>query len=111
MKTMKSTPERKKMIEKMLEIAREDAPWVWGFHPKSLALSQQWYKNVLPNAMANNTLKYKRIDAKLRVEKQKEWNQPVILPLVLFLLFLIVGAVILYKIYQNRQKAVVVEEH
>jgi len=108
-KTMRNTPERKEKIEEMLQIAREDAPWVWGFYPKSLALSHQWFKNVLPNAMANNTLKYKRIDAKLRAQKQKAWNQPVILPLILFFLFIIVGGYILHKIYQNRQKAVIRE--
>ena len=109
-KTMKNSPIRKEKIEKMLKIAREDAPWVWGFHPKSLALSQAWFKNVLPNAMANNTLKYKRIDAKLRVQKQKEWNQPVILPLVLFVLFMILAGFLLHKVYQNRQKSVIKEE-
>jgi ABC-type transport system substrate-binding protein len=109
-KTMKNSPLRKEKIEKMLKIAREDAPWVWGFHPKSLALSHAWFKNVLPNAMANNTLKYKRIDAKLRVKKQKEWNQPVILPLILFVLFLLVSAYLLHKVYQNRQKSVIREE-
>jgi len=109
-KTMKNSPQRKEKIEKMLQIAREDAPWVWGFHPKSLSLSHSWYKNVLPNAMANNTLKYKRIDAKLRTEKQKEWNQPVILPLVLFFLLLLLSSLVLYKIYKNRQKAVIREE-
>ena len=40
-----------------------DAPWVWGLHPTSMALFHAWYKNVLPHAMANNTLKYKRVDA------------------------------------------------
>ncbi len=108
-KTMRNTPERKEKIEEMLEIAREDAPWVWGFHPKSLTLSHQWFQNVLPNAMANNTLKYKRIDAKLRVRKQKEWNQPVILPLILLFLLILVGGYVLHKIYQSRQKAVIRE--
>ncbi len=108
-KTMKNSPERKEKIEEMLKIVREDAPWVWGVHPKSLTLSQQWFKNVQPNAMANNTLKYKRIDAKLRVQKQKEWNQPVILPLILLFLFILAGGYILHKIYQTRQKAVIRE--
>ena len=110
MKTMKNSAERKRIIDEMLKIAREDAPWVWGFYPKSLALSQSWYKNVLPNAMANNTLKYKRIDAEERVEKQKEWNQPVILPLILFFLFLLIAGYLLHKVYQNRQKAVIRKE-
>jgi ABC-type transport system substrate-binding protein len=109
-KTMENSSLRKKKIEEMLKIVREDAPWVWGFHPKSLALFHQWYKNVLPNAMANNTLKYKKIDAKIRVEKQKEWNKPHILPLILFVLFVMLAAFLLHRIYKNRQKAVVRKE-
>ena len=106
-KIMKNSPLRLKKIKEMLDIAREDAPWVWGIHPKALALSHSWFKNILPNAMANNTLKYKRIDASLRAKKQEEWNQPVILPLVLFLLFPILMIYPLYRAYQGRQKAVI----
>ncbi len=110
MKTMENGEERKKVIEKMLDIVRVDAPWIWGVHPKSLALFHRWYKNVLPHAMANNTLKYKRIDAELRVKKQKEWNQPVILPLIIFVFIILLAAVLLRRIYQNRQKSVVKKE-
>ena len=109
-KTMKNTPVRKKKIEKMLEIVREDVPWIWGVHPKSLALFHQWYKNVFPNAMANNTLKYKRVDAQLRASRQKEWNQPAILPLIAFVFFLVIIGFILHRVYQNRQKAVINKE-
>ena len=106
-KTMKNTSERKAKIEKMVQIARKDAPWVWGFYPKSLALSQQWFQNVLPNAMANNTLKYKKIDAALRAKKQQEWNQPEILPLVLLFVFVLLTAWLLYRAYNNRQKTII----
>ena len=106
---MKNSPQRAELIEEMLNIVREDAPWVWGFHPKSMTLSHSWFKNVLPNAMANNTLKYKRIDAKLRAKKQKEWNKPHLMPLVLFILFLLIGSYLLYGVYVNRQKAVIIE--
>jgi len=106
-KTMKNSPLRLKKIKEMLNIAREDAPWIWGIHPKSLALSHSWFKNISPHAMANNTLKYKRIDAKLRAKKQQEWNQPVLLPLVLFLLFPILMIYPLYRAYQGRQRAVI----
>ena len=109
-KSMKNSAQRKEKIEEMLEIVREDAPWVWGFYPKSLALSHSWYKNVLPNAMANNTLKYKRIDAEERAKKQQAWNQPVILPLILFFFFLLITGYLLHKVYQNRQKAVIEKE-
>jgi len=106
-KTMKNSPLRLEKIRKMIKIAQEDAPWVWGFHPKSLALTHKWFSNVLPHAMANNTLKYKRIDAKLRVEKQEEWNQPVVLPLVLLLIFILLVSYPLYRAYQGRQRAVI----
>ncbi len=109
-KTMKNTPERKKKIKQMLEILREDAPWIWGVHPTSMSLFHQWYKNVLPHAMANNTLKYKRVDAATRVMKQEEWNQPKVMPLILFALFLILMGFILHRVYQNRLKAVITNE-
>ena len=106
-KTMKNSPQRLEKITKMIKIAQEDAPWVWGHHPKSLALYHEWFQNVLPHAMSDDTLKYKRIDAQLRVEKQEEWNQPVVLPLVLLLIFPFLMAYPLYRAYQGRQKAVV----
>ena len=109
-KTMKNSPERKKKIEEMLEIVREDAPWIWGIHPTNMALFHAWYKNVLPHAMANNTLKYKRVDAAQRVNKQQEWNKPQIMPLVLFVLFLLMIAFVSHRVYRNRQKAVVTKE-
>ena len=110
MKTMKNSPERLAIIQKMVKIAQEDAPWVWGMHPKSMALHHIWYSNVLPNAMSDDTLKYKRIDGELRAKKQEEWNQPVLLPLILLILFPILMAYPLYRAYQSRQKAVIKEE-
>ena len=106
-KTMKNSPLRMQKIKEMVEIAREDAPWIWGIHPKSLALSHAWYTNVFPHVMANNTLKYKRVDAKLRAQKQQEWNQPVLWPLVLLVLFMLSMSYPLYRAYQSRQRAVI----
>jgi ABC-type transport system substrate-binding protein len=110
MKTMKNSPERMEIIRQMIQISREDAPWVWGVHPKSLALSHSWYRNVIPNAMANNTLKYKRIDASLRVKKQQEWNQPVVKPLYFIMLFVLLMLFALRYIYRNRQNRVIFQE-
>ncbi len=106
-KTMKNSPARMKKIKEMVKIAREDAPWVWEIHPKSLSLSHEWFTNVLPHAMASNTLKYKRVDAKLRVQKQQEWNQPVLWPLILLALLILFISYPLYRAYQSRQRAVI----
>jgi len=81
MKNMDNTPERERLIDEMVEIARRDAPWMWGLHPKGFSLHHAWYHNVKPNLMANNTLKYRRIDPAQRARLRAEWNEPVLWPL------------------------------
>lgn len=107
MKTMENTPKRLAIIKKMIRIAQEDAPWIWGMHPKSLALHHAWFQNIYPHAMSDDTLKYKRIDAKLRSQKQEEWNKPVLLPLVLLFLVPFLLAYPLYRAYANRQRVMI----
>jgi ABC-type transport system substrate-binding protein len=95
MKNMENSPERQQVIEKMTTILHNDAPWLWGFHPKNFGLYHHWYRNTKPNLMANNTLKYARVDSAERTQKRGEWNQPVLWPLwggVVLMLVLIVPA-------------------
>lgn len=81
MKFMDDGPERQAILDRLVEIARTDAPWIWGFHPKAFSLHHQWMANASPNQMANNTLKYRRIDPELRKRLRQDWNQPVLWPL------------------------------
>jgi ABC-type transport system substrate-binding protein len=81
MKYMDDGAERAAVIDQMVEIARRDAPWTWGFNPKSFSLHHQWVHNAVPNQMANNTLKYRRLDPALRERLRVEWNPPVLWPL------------------------------
>jgi ABC-type transport system substrate-binding protein len=81
MKFMDDGPERQAILDRLVEIARTDAPWIWGFHPKAFSLHHQWMANAYPNQMANNTLKYRRIDPELRQRLRQDWNQPVLWPL------------------------------
>lgn len=83
MRNMDNSSERLAIIRRMQEIVRYDAPWIFGFHPKSFSLFHSWYRNVKPNLMANNRLKYTRIDADKRAEMRKKWNQPVFWPLLI----------------------------
>jgi ABC-type transport system substrate-binding protein len=86
MKNMDNGPARQKLIDEMVEIARRDAPWVWGYYPKAFGLYHGWFFNAKPNLMANNGLKYLRVDPALREQKQKEWNQPLLWPVWVLLL-------------------------
>ncbi len=81
MKFMPDGPERQAVVDQMVEIARRDAPWAWGFYPKAFSLHHQWLHNASPNSMANNTLKYRRIDAELRERLRAKWNPPILWPL------------------------------
>ena len=99
MKPMENGPERQVVIDKMLQIVRRDAPWLFGYYPKAFRLQHAWYFNEKPNQMARNTLKYKRIDPALRDTRRAEWNQPVFAPVtltVLLLLALLLPGIITY---------------
>ena len=78
---MPNTPERAALIREMLAIVRADAPWIWGLHPVGYGLYHRWYHNAKPMAFGSNTLKYKRIDARLREQQRTAWNRPVTTPL------------------------------
>ena len=97
---------RQAVIDQMVELARRDAPWVWGMHPKAYALHHAWYGNVKVNDMANNTLKYRRIDPALRARTVKDWNRPVLWPLAVIGGLLLASLVPAYLGYRRREKAV-----
>ena len=86
MKNMENGPERQHIIDRMINILRHDAPWLWGYHPKDYGLYHAWYDNVKPNRLSNNNIKYFRIDTGLREQKRREWNKPVLWPVLLGLI-------------------------
>jgi len=105
MKNMEDSPVRLEIIRQITDILREDAPWLWGLHPKSFALYHDWYFNSKPNLMANNTLKYKRIKPQIRTQKRVDWNQPVTWPIWLMILILVISAMPAFISYRRRQRA------
>lgn len=107
MKNMENSPTRFAIIQQMTDIARRDAPWLWGMHPKQFALIHSWYKNVKPNLMAHNTLMYRRIDPQLREQKRREWNRPLIWPVVGLLLVLLLSIVPGVIVYRRKEQQVV----
>lgn len=101
MRNMEDGAARQAVIDKMVNIVRRDAPWVWGFYPRQYSLYQSWLHNAKINPMANNTLKYLRVDPEIRVQKRLAWNKPIWwpLPLILglFVLALIPGIVVFIR--------------
>ena len=91
-KHMENGPQRQALIDRMMAILQEDAPWSFGFHPKDYSLHHGWVANLKPNHMARNGLKYQRIDAAQRERLRAEWNRPVLWPLGLMAMVLAASA-------------------
>lgn len=109
MRNLTNGPERLQKIHQLQEIIRYDAPWVLGFYPKSYSLIHSWYHNLKPNLMANNKLKYTRIDSEKRHRLRQLWNVPLWPPLVLLVGLLILLMFPALIVYRQRKKAVINE--
>jgi oligopeptide transport system substrate-binding protein len=104
MKNMDNGPARQAIIDQMLEILRRDAPWLWGYHPKNYVLQHGWLHNVKSNIMANNRLKYWRVDSAQRDRMRRKWNQPVRWPLWLGGVALLLFGFWMWKALQKREQ-------
>jgi oligopeptide transport system substrate-binding protein len=105
MKNMDNGAQRQVIIDRMLEILRRDSPWLWGYHPKSYVLQHGWLHNVKANIMANNKLKYWRVDAGQRDRLRREWNQPARWPLWLGAASLLLFGVWMWRVLRRREEA------
>ena len=104
MKSMENGPERQAIIDRMVAILHRDAPWLWGYHPKQFSLIHSWYLNYTPNLMANNALKYRRIDPARRAVLQAEWNRPVLWPIVVFVALILLVVLPAFIGYRRRER-------
>jgi len=80
---MKNRPNdaiRQALIDKMVNIIQNDAPWSFGIFSKSFLISQSWIGMMKSNNIMMNTLKYMAVNPELRQLKRIEWNQPVLWP-------------------------------
>lgn len=103
MKNMENSPARQAIINNMVVILQKDAPWIWGFHPVSFGLFHEWFYNIKPNVIANNTLKYRRVDPVKRYARRLEWNQAVLWPVVAGFVILLLSSIPASVSYWRRE--------
>ena len=104
MKHMPNGPERQAIIDRMVDILRADAPWVWSFFPVSYTLRHAWVHNAKPAALANNSLKYQRINAELREKMRSAWNRPNVWPAVAIVVVLVLSILPAIAVYRRRER-------
>jgi len=104
MRNIENGPQRQEIIDRMVKIVQRDAPWAFGFHPADYNLAHGWVHNIKPNTMANNELKYQRIDPLLREQRRNQWNKPVYGPLAVLLLLAVGGVAPAIIAWRRREK-------
>jgi len=81
LKTLDDGPEKQAVIDEMVRIVQQDAPWTMGFFPYASTALQSWVHNSKPAILIRDHGRYLRVDAKDRVAKLEAWNRPVRWPL------------------------------
>lgn len=102
-KKLPNGPERLAKIRELLAILRQDSPWIWGMHPIDFTLTHQWVAPTKPHAIANNTLKYQKIDPNLRAKLRHQWNKPAYWPLWVLLGLIVLISIPLITTYHRRE--------
>ncbi len=99
-------PHKQRLIDEMVAIVREDAPWMFGYHPYAAGAYAPWVHNGKPGIMPRDMVRYHRLDPARRAELQREWNQPVWWPLPLLALGGLALAWLGWRAYRRRECAV-----
>ena len=81
MKVLDDGPAKQALIDQMVRITQNDAPWTMGFFPYASAATQGWVHNYKPAVLIRDPGRYLRLDVNRRVASQRAWNQPVWWPL------------------------------
>jgi ABC-type transport system substrate-binding protein len=83
MQSLDDGPQRQAVIDEMVKIAQQDAPWAWGVFPYAASAFQPWLRNGKPGVLTYDRAKYYRLDTAQRARLWAEWNHPVWWPLLL----------------------------
>lgn len=102
MATMENTPERLQLVHTMTRMLAEDAPMLLNFHKAFYTTQQPWAPRTHDNLMLEGGLKYVAVDATLRAEKRREWNQKPLWPLLVVVGVIVSGAA--YAVHINRRR-------
>jgi ABC-type transport system substrate-binding protein len=97
-------PDKQKLIDQMVDILHNDAPWAWGYFPYSAGAYQKWQPNGKYGLFTNDRALYYRIDAPMRARLQAEWNRPRYWPLLLLAGGTLLLAWVGWRAYRARER-------
>jgi ABC-type oligopeptide transport system substrate-binding subunit len=104
MKNMDNTPQRFAIIQQMVKILQQDAPWMFGYFPRQYVLRQAWIGPTKPMPIANNTIKYIHLNPALREQNRNRWNHPIVWPLLVIAGILLLAGLSMWRIKRRRDE-------
>jgi ABC-type transport system substrate-binding protein len=104
MRSMEDTPERLELIQRMVRMVQEDAPWVYELHGVSFSLFHEWITNTKALTFGAPEMKYRRIDGRLRAARRAEWNRAVAWPLPIMAAFLLLACIPAFRFVRERER-------
>jgi ABC-type transport system substrate-binding protein len=104
MRYLDDVPRKQEVIDKMVAIVQQDAPWAFGYNPYAGSVQHSWVSNVKPAPLANDRLMYFKVDPKLRAAKIAEWNQPIWWPVAVIVLLIVAAVTPAFRSWKRRER-------
>jgi len=104
LKALDDGPEKQAVIDKMVHILQQDAPWSFGFYPYASVALQQWVGNSKPAILIRDHGRYLRLDAPERTARLAEWNKPRWWPLALLAVLVLAGVFVARRTLRRRER-------
>jgi len=98
-------PQRLALVDRMVELVRRDAPWIYVMNDTTISLSNAWMHNSKPARMLRAVRKYQRIDPLERERRIAQWNAPVLWPIAALVLLLGAAVVVGWRQYRRHERA------
>ncbi len=104
MKLLDDGPQKQAVVDKMVKVTQEDAPWSFGYFPYSSSATQLWVRNHKPAVLVRDHGRYVRLDVAERVKRLRQWNEPVWWPIGLLGLALAALVVVAIRSLRRRER-------
>ena len=104
LKMLDDGPQKQAVIDKMVAILQQDAPWSFGFYPWASTAVQRWVHNSKPAILIRDHGRYLRLDTGARVASLAAWNRPLWWPIVLLLAGLVAVVVLARRSLRKRER-------
>ncbi len=104
MKSLDDGPEKQKLVDDMIALVRDEAPWTMGFFPYTSAATQSWVHNTKPAILVRDTGRYMRLDLAQRVDKVQQWNKAVWWPMILIAVAAVAVVLVARRSLRQRER-------